>query len=103
MRRLNLQRFVLALASIAGLIAAGVGVFLLLSWGKELTAVAVGLLTLLIREIGGGKAAAFGWFFDGSADKSNPAPGTSSISTTVVDDPALKTSDDSSTALKGTT
>lgn len=77
MKKLNLQRFALALGSLAGLIAAGVGIFLALSWGKELTAVAVGLLTLLIREIGGGKAMAFSWFFDGSADKPPPEPGTS--------------------------
>lgn len=84
---LNTQRFLLAIASVGGLIAAGVGVFLALSWGKELTAVAVGLLTLLVREIGGGKASAFSWFFDGSADKPPPAPGTAMTTASLLTPP----------------
>lgn len=87
MQKLNTQRFILALSSVAGLLAAGVGIFLAMSWGKELTAVAVGLLTLLIREIGGGKAMAFSWFFDGAADKPPPEPGTSTTTASAVVEP----------------
>lgn len=83
-RTLNWQRFWLALISMAGLIAAGVGIFLVLGWKVTLDAVSVGLLTLLIRELGGGKASAFAWFFDGSADKPPPEPGTSTTTTAAV-------------------
>lgn len=82
MKRLNWQRFFLALFCTLGLIAAGVGVFL---YASNLSAVAVGLITLVIRELGGGKAAAFSWFFDGSADKPpppTPAPLTTGIKVT---------------------
>jgi hypothetical protein len=91
MRRLNLQRFTLALVSTLALIAAGVGVFMALHDGKTLDAVAVGLLTLLVRELGGGKAMAFSWFFDGSADKPPPAPGTATTTSTAIVDTTAPT------------
>jgi hypothetical protein len=84
MRRLNWQRFCLAFACTLGLIAAGVGIFI---YANNLSAVAVGLATLVIREIGGGKATAFGWFFDGAAD--SPPDKTTTVSVPDPTKPAI--------------
>lgn len=85
MRRLNVQRFTLATLCTLGLIAAGVGVVM---YANSLSAVGVGLLTLVIREIGGGKASAYSWFFDGSADKPPPDPNTAPLTTGIKFTPA---------------
>jgi hypothetical protein len=77
MRRLNWFRFTLALVCTLGLVATGVLAFMM---GSSLTSVQVGLLTLVIAQLGSGKGVAFGWFYDGAAD-SPPASTTTTIST----------------------
>lgn len=82
-KTLNQQRYVLALVTVAGLIAAGIGIFIVLGQKIVIDSFAGGVIVLLIRELGGGKAAAFAWFYDGSADKPPPATGTSTTTAVV--------------------
>jgi hypothetical protein len=77
------DRFVLAMVALLGLIAAGGLAFF---YGKDLNAVQVSLISVIVTGIITKNGVSFSWFFDGVPDKPTPADPATGVPLVKVDD-----------------
>jgi hypothetical protein len=85
-RDIDRARDRLAMVALLGLIAAGGLAFF---FGKDLNAIQVGLLTLIVTGLSGKSHAAFSWFFDGVPEDDPPTDASGTPVVKVDDSPPI--------------